>query len=62
MTNLHPGLHIRGEQLRKAIRWMSDFHQHDRQAVEEVSVRFDLSPLEEEFLLHYFVFPHDDQR
>ena len=59
---LHPGLKVRGEQLRKAIRWMSDFHQHDRQAVEEVSVRFDLSPLEEDFLLHYFVINDDDKR
>jgi len=59
---LHPGLKIRGEQLRKAIRWMSDFHQHDREAVEEASIRFDLSPLEEEFLLHYFVVRNEEQR
>lgn len=58
----HPGIHIHGEQLRKAIRWMSDFHAHDKHAVEEVSIRFDLTPLEEEFLLHHFVFPEDKPR
>lgn len=52
---LHPGLTPHGEQLRKAIRYLSDFHLHDRHGLEEVAVRFDLSPLEEEFLLRYFV-------
>ncbi|MBW8189693.1 hypothetical protein K0504_01485 [Neiella marina] len=62
MLTQHPGLRIHGESLRKAIRWMSDFHAHDCQAVEEASLRFDLSPLEEEFLLQHFVFPPDDIR
>lgn len=58
----HPGIHIHGEQLRKAIRWMSDFHQHDSRAVEEVSLRFDLTPVEEDFLLKHFVFSKTDAR
>jgi hypothetical protein len=40
-----------GENLRRAMRWMSDNHQHDVSAIEEASRRFDLSPIEEEFLL-----------
>ncbi|MBD1389063.1 hypothetical protein IC617_06445 [Neiella sp. HB171785] len=62
MLSQHPGLILHGESLRRAIRWMSNFHCHDRQAVEEASLRFDLSPLEQEFLLQHFVFPADDRR
>jgi len=40
-----------GENLRRAMRWMSDNRQHDLSAIEEASRRFDLSPIEEEFLL-----------
>ena len=40
-----------GEGLRRALRWLSDEHRHDPAAVEEASVRFNLSPTEEEFLL-----------
>lgn len=62
MLTQHPGLIMHGESLRKAIRWMSDFHAHDKTAVEEASLRFDLSPLEEDFLLQHFVFPTDEPR
>ncbi len=62
MLSQHPGLILHGESLRRAIRWMSDFHAHDQHAVEEACLRFDLSPLEQEFLLQYFVFPTDNQR
>lgn len=41
----------RGENLRRAVRWLSDERRHDAAAIEEASRRFDLSPLEEEFLL-----------
>ena len=41
----------RGENLRRAMRWMSDNHRHDASTIEEASRRFDLSPIEEEFLL-----------
>lgn len=49
----HPGLRPHGEQLRKALRWLSDHHDLSRDAIEEASIRYDLSPNEEEFLLHY---------
>jgi len=41
-----------GENLRRAVKWMSDRRQHDAATIEEASRRFDLSPIEEEFLLH----------
>jgi len=44
-----------GEALRRAIAWMSELHSHDCKTVEQACQRFDLSPLEEEFLLGYFV-------
>lgn len=37
--------------LRDAIRWLSASGRHDAAAVEEACRRFDLSPLDEEFLL-----------
>ena len=40
-----------GENLRRAVRWLSDEGRHDAAAIEEAAVRFDLSPLEEDFLL-----------
>jgi hypothetical protein len=44
-------LHPRGQGLRQALRWLSDEGRHDAAAINEASVRFDLSPIEEEFLL-----------
>lgn len=45
-----------GENLRRAIVWLSENSKDkmDSIAIEEVSVRFDLTPLEEEFLLKTF--------
>ena len=43
-----------GEGLRRAVRWLSDFRRHDWLAVEDAARRFDLTPLEEDFLLQYF--------
>jgi len=40
-----------GQGLRGALRWLSDTGRHDAAAVEEACRRFDLSPLDEEFLL-----------
>jgi hypothetical protein len=40
-----------GQKLREALRWMSAEARHDAAAVEEACRRFDLSPLDEEFLL-----------
>lgn len=42
-----------GEDLRRAVRWLGEHHQHDLKAIEEVSLRFCLSPLDEEFLIRY---------
>lgn len=47
------GVQPRGEGLRRAVRWLSDEGRHDPAAIEEASRRFDLSPLEEEFLLRF---------
>jgi hypothetical protein len=40
-----------GKGLRDALRWLSDYGRHDALAIEEACRRFDLSPLDEEFLL-----------
>lgn len=40
-----------GEDLRRAVRWLSEYHQYDMAAIEEACQRFDLSPLDEEFLI-----------
>jgi phosphohistidine phosphatase SixA len=40
-----------GQGLRDALRWLSETGRHDATAVEEACRRFDLSPLDEEFLL-----------
>lgn len=40
-----------GQALRGALRWLSETGRHDAAAVEEACRRFDLSPLDEEFLL-----------
>ena len=47
------GVQPRGEGLRRAVRWLSDEGRHDPAAIEEASRRFDLSPLDEEFLLRF---------
>ncbi|MFM5390191.1 hypothetical protein ACET96_09360 [Aeromonas dhakensis] len=44
-----------GEDLRRAVRWLSEHHQHDIRAIEEACIRFDLSPLDEEFLIQHCV-------
>ena len=43
----------KGADLLGAVRWLSQQHRHDRQAIEEASLRFDLSPLDEELLLQH---------
>lgn len=45
----------KGEALRNAIRWLAAQSRHDAAAVEEAARRFDLSPLDEAFLLEHFV-------
>ncbi|ENY71937.1 hypothetical protein G114_10400 [Aeromonas diversa CDC 2478-85] len=46
-----------GEDLRRAIRRLSEQHRYDGRAIEEASQRFCLSPLDEEFLLHHWLQP-----
>lgn len=44
----------RGESLRRAIRWIGERGRHDAATLEEAARQFDLTPLEEQFLLDHF--------
>ena len=50
-----------GEMLRRAVLWISDMHTYDLKTIEEACVRFDLSPLDEEFLLRHFLHADEDE-
>ena len=55
MSGIEPG----GEHLRKAIKWISAERQEDEQKgmlnlIEEACVRFNLSPMDEDFLNSFF--------
>jgi hypothetical protein len=48
-----------GEQLRRAVRWISDERQEKKDAnlaklIDEACVKFDLSPTDAEFLIRFF--------
>lgn len=43
-----------GENLRRAIQWLSAQDTRDARAIEAASIKFDLTPLEEAFLLRHF--------
>jgi hypothetical protein len=43
------------DDLRRAIRWLSDHAPVDARSIEAASVRFDLSPEDEQFLLSHFL-------
>ena len=43
------------EGLRRAVQWLSEQPVRDLYAVEEASRRFDLSPLDEDFLVRHFL-------
>ena len=51
MTTVQP----EGESLRNAIRWLLEHRPTTRQRVSDAARRFDLSPLEEEFLATEFL-------
>ncbi len=56
----------KGEALRKAIRWMADQRRENPETasftlVQEASLRFDLSPMETDFLSRKFVLPADSE-
>ncbi len=44
-----------GESLRRAFQWLSEHGHCTLKTVEQASLRFDLSPCDEEFLLRQFV-------
>lgn len=57
------GIQPRGERLRRAVRWLSEQGRHDAAAIEDAASRFDLTPLEENFLWsHFRTTPNDDNR
>lgn len=43
-----------GENLRRAIQWISEQQKHDAKTIEAASVQFDLTPVEEAFLIRHF--------
>jgi hypothetical protein len=43
-----------GEELRRAVAWLAKQPTHDAGAIEEASRRFNLSPIDEQFLLEHF--------
>jgi hypothetical protein len=55
MTTVQP----EGEDLRKAVKWISEERQYNPQArlsklIEEACLKFDLSPIDAEYLLGFF--------
>ena len=43
-----------GENLRRALRWISEKGSHSMSVIEEASIRFDLSPADADFLIRHF--------
>jgi len=43
-----------GEDLRRALRWISEKGSHSLSVIEEASIRFDLSPADSSFLIRHF--------
>ena len=43
-----------GENLRRAIRWISEKGSHSLAVIDEASIRFDLSPADASFLIRHF--------
>ena len=48
------GIRPKGDALRQAVRWLGENGPPTLQRVEEASRRFDLSPLDQEFLIRHF--------
>ena len=46
-----------GEGLRRAVAWLADQPVRDLRTIEEASRRFNLSPVDEDFLLQHFRAP-----
>ncbi len=49
-----------GEDLRRAVAWLVEQPRRDVRSIEEASRRFDLSPLDEAFLLEHFREPRNE--
>ena len=45
----------RGESLRKAVRWLSELEDYGVDAINSAIAKFDLSPIEAEFLIANFL-------
>ncbi|HSD43146.1 MAG TPA: hypothetical protein VLD36_14920 [Burkholderiales bacterium] len=54
MTRKPDALLPEGEGLRRAVAWLAEQPRRDLATIEEASRRFNLSPLDEEFLLNHF--------
>ena len=55
MSNIQP----EGEGLRKAVKWISDERKYGAEKtllklIEKASLKFDLSPVDEEYLINFF--------
>ena len=55
MSNIQP----EGEDLRKAVKWISDERKYGAEKtllklIEEASLKFDLSPMDAEYLINFF--------
>ena len=48
------GIQPQGQQLRNAVRWLSEHKDHSLAAINDAARRFDLSPLDTEFLIRTF--------
>lgn len=49
------GILPEGEDLRRAVRWLSEQEGYTLEAIEEASRRFNLSPVDEQFLIENFL-------
>ena len=48
------GIQPQGEQLRNAVRWLSDHKDYSLAAINDAAKKFDLSPIDTEFLIRTF--------
>jgi aerobic-type carbon monoxide dehydrogenase small subunit (CoxS/CutS family) len=55
MTNAK-SIFPKGEALRSAMRWISRMHDYNLKTIEEASQRYNLSPVEEEFIMRHFLY------
>jgi hypothetical protein len=45
----------KGEAFRQAVRWIAEMHAYDLATIEEACQRYDLTPVEEEFMMRHFL-------